>query len=245
MDAAKADLMRALGRLARGLSTLFWCLPLTLVAQVETGRTDWVGFLGGFAFLPALVLSALLWHGLRQLRDFQRQERIWQQAVDRAEFLAIVSAGLSPFLFWWHRFPLVPLYVVCLDFLAVAGLLFLMQINRVLARLSAMLPDEMLRLETRTFTKLNNWMLLAVLAGFAADRVLRGVTGVPGLLAGGIHFALGVTGAAGHAGGFHIALEETAVWLALFFALMPVAMTLALLWKIKEAIFTSLIETER
>jgi len=35
------------------------------------------------------------------------------------------------------------------------------------------------------------------------------------------------------------------VWLALFFALMPVAMTLALLWKIKEAIFTSLIETER
>ncbi len=85
MDAAKADLMRALGRLARGLSTLFWCLPLTLVAQVETARTDWVDFLGGFAFLPALVLSALLWHGLRQMRDFQRQERIWQQALHRAE----------------------------------------------------------------------------------------------------------------------------------------------------------------
>ncbi|MGA2174597.1 MAG: hypothetical protein ABSH38_06405 [Verrucomicrobiota bacterium] len=228
MDAAKADLMRALGRLARGLSTLFWCLPLTLVAQVETGRTDWVGFLGAFAFVPALVLSGLLWHGLRQLRDFQRQERVWQQALDRAEFLAIVNAGLSPFLFWWHRFPLVPLYIVCVDFLAVAGLLFLMQLNRVLLRLSAMLPDEMLRLETRTFTGLNIWMLLAVLAGFSAERILRGVLGAPRLL-----------------GAFPWGLQEAAVWLALFFALMPVAMTLALLWKIKEAIFTSLIETER
>jgi hypothetical protein len=228
MDDAKAELMRALGRLARGLSTLFWCLPLALVAQVETGRTDWAGFLGALAFLPALLLTATLWHGLRQLRDFQKQERIWQQALDRAEFLAIVNTGLSPFLFWWHRFPLVPFYIVCVDFLAVAGLLFLLQMNRVLLRLSAMLPDEMLRQETRTFTGLNTWMLLLVLAGFGADRVLRGVPDAVSWL-----------------DRVPIALHETALWLALFFALMPVGMTLALLWKIKEAIFTSLFETER
>jgi hypothetical protein len=228
MDAAKADLMRALGRLARGLSTLFWCLPPALVAQMETARTDWAGFLGPMAFLPTLFLTAMLWHGLRQLRDFQKQERIWQQAVDRAEFLAIVNTGLSPFVFWWHRFPMVPFYVVCVDFLAVFGLLFLLQTNRVLLRLSAMLPNEMLRQEARTFTEINTWMLLIVLAGFSLDRILRAAPGPARFLD---HFPF--------------AVQETAVWLALFFALMPLAMTLALLWKIKEAIFTSLFETER
>jgi hypothetical protein len=175
-----------------------------------------------------LLFTATLWHGLRQLRDFQKQERIWQQALDWAEFLAIVNTGLSPFLFWWHRFPLVPFYIVCVDFLAVSGLLFLMQMNRVLLRLSAMLPDEMLRQETRTFTGLNIWMLLIVLAGFGVDRVLRGVPDAVRWL-DLVPFAL----------------HEAALWLALFFALMPVGMTLALLWKIKEAIFTSLFETER
>jgi hypothetical protein len=33
--------------------------------------------------------------------------------------------------------------------------------------------------------------------------------------------------------------------LVLFLTLMPIAMTLALLWKIKEAIFTSFFEIER
>jgi hypothetical protein len=228
MDVAKADLTRALGRLARGLSTLFWCLPLALMAQVETGRRDWAGFFGPLAFLPALALTAMLWHGLRQLRDFQKQERVWQQSLDRVEFLAIVNTGLSPFLFWWHRFPQIPFYIVCLDFLVVSGLLFLMQINRVLLRLSAMLPDEMLRQETRTFTALNVCMLLAVLAGFCVDRL-----------------AQGAPGAAQFVRNLPWALQEAGVWLALFFALMPVGMTLALVWKIKEAIFRSLFETGR
>lgn len=228
MDVAKADLTRALGRLARGLSTLFWCLPLALVAQMETARTDWAGFLGPFAFLPALALTAMLWHGLRRLRGFQKQERVWQQAVDRGELLAIVNTGLAPFVFWWHRFPLVPFYVVCVDLLAVAGLLFLMQLNRVLLRLSAMLPDEMLRHEARTFTEINIWMLLIVLSGLGLDwlfRFLRGPARLPSHVP--------------------VVVEQVAVWLALFFALMPVAMTLALLWKTKEAIFASLFDTER
>jgi hypothetical protein len=226
MDAAKADLMRALGRLARGMSTLFWCLPLTLVAQVATARTDWVGFLGAFAFVPALVFSGMVWNGLRKMRDFQKQERIWQQALDGAELLAIVNTGLTPFLFWWHRFPMVHFYAVCVDLLAASGILLLIQINRVLLRLSAILPDETLRVETRTFAGLNTWMLLIVLAGFGVDRIFHSLPTVPLLI-----------------GSFHWVLREAAVWVALFFGLMPVAMTLALVWKIKEAIFTSLFDT--
>src|SRR5580658_10131426 len=127
MDSTKAELMRALGRLARGLAMLFWGIPLALAADVETARTDWLRALGAWSFAPALVLSGLLWFGLRHLRDFQRQERVWQQALHRAEFFAVVNTGLAPFLFWWHRFPLVPFYFVCVHFLAVCGFLFLIQ----------------------------------------------------------------------------------------------------------------------
>jgi len=228
MDAAKADLMRDLGRLARGLSALFWGLPLTLVANVETARTDRLDFLGAAAFAPAMMLNALLWHGLRQLRRFQKQERIWQQALHRAEVFAIINIGLAPYLFWWHRFPTVPINVVCVELLAASGLLFLVRLNQVLHRLSAMLPDEMLRAETKTYTHCNIWMLLAVLAGLC------------------LYIAFGHLQMPDVAwGNFHLRPRERGLWLALFLTLMPVAMTMALLWKIKEAIFTGLFAVER
>jgi hypothetical protein len=228
MDAAKADLMRALGRLVRGLSTLFWGIPLALAADVQTARTDWLDALGALSFVPAFVLSGWLWYGLRQMRNFQRQERVWQLALHRAEIFAIVNTGLAPFLYWWHRFPMEPLYFACVNFLAVTGFLFLICVNQVLRRLAAMLPDEMLRVETRTFTIVNTWLLSAALGILALYLVLTDFKGVPRAIAG-------------HG------LDPAAIgeWLVLFLTLMPVAVTLALLWKLKEAIFTSFFEMER
>lgn len=228
MDAAKADLMRALGRLVRGLSTLFWIIPLTLAADVETARTNWLDALGALSFGPALVFSGLLWYGLYQMRDFQRQERIWQVALHRAGIFATINIGLAPFVFWWHRFPTVQFYFICVNLLAVSGFLFLIQVNQVLRRLSAMLPDEMLRAETRTFAAMNTWMLVVAL-GFLAVEVL-----FP-------HFQ----GAPHRLGHHYIILQAIGDWLSLFLTLMPVAVTLALLWKLKEAILTSFFEMER
>jgi hypothetical protein len=228
MDAAKADLMRDLGRLVRGLSELFWALPLTLVVNVETARTERLDFLGAAAFAPAVILNAVLWHGLRQLRGFQKQERIWQQALNRAEVFAIINIGLAPFLFWWRRFPAVPFYVACVEFLAASGLLFLMHLNQVLHRLSAMLPDEMLRAETRTYANWSIWMFLTALAGLCVY-VAFGPFRLPDIAWGN----------------FHLHPREGGLWVALFVMLMPVAITMALLWKIKEAIFTGLFTAER
>jgi hypothetical protein len=228
MDAAKADLMRALGRLVRGLSTLFWTIPLTLAADVETARTNLLDALGALSFTPALAFSGLLWYGLYQMRDFQRQERVWQLALHRAGIFATINIGLAPFAFWWHRFPTVQFYFVCVNLLAVSGFIFLLQVNQVLRRLAAMLPDEMLRLETRTFVKMNTWML-AVAFVFLAMEV----------------FSANFLGQARHLGHHHIILQAVGDWLALFLTLMPVAVTLALLWKLKEAILTSFFEIER
>jgi hypothetical protein len=228
MDAAKADLMRALGRLVRGLSTLFWGIPLALAADVQTARTDWLDALGALSFAPAFLLSGWLWYGLRQMRDFQRQERVWHHALHRAEIFAIVNTGLAPFLFWWHRFPLVPFYFICVNLLAVSGFFFLIYINQVLRRLAAMLPDEMLRVETRTFTAINTWLLSAALGSLSAYLALTDFRGAPRLI-----------------GRHGLDMPMIGQWLILFLTLMPVAVTLALLWKIKEAIFTSFFEMER
>jgi hypothetical protein len=228
MDAAKADLMRALGRLVRGLSTLFWGIPLALAADVQTARTDWLESLGALSFAPALVLNGLLWWGLRQLRDFQRQERVWRHALDRADVFAIINTGLAPFLFWWHRRPFEPLNFVCVNCLAVSGYLFLIHLNQVLRRLAAMLPDEVLRMETRTFAAMNTWMLTAALGSLATYLALTDFQGAPRPI-----------------GRHYFDLPAFGEWLVLFLTLMPIAVTLALLWKIKEAIFTSFFEIER
>jgi hypothetical protein len=75
---------------------------------------------------------------------------------------------------------------------------------------------------------MNTWMLSAALGGLSLYFVLTDFRGAPRLL--GRHF---------------VDLESVGEWLVLFLTLMPTAVTLALLWKIKEAIFTSFFEIER
>src|SRR4051812_45970370 len=76
----KAQVLRSLGKLVRGLSALFWSLPFMLIIYVQTARTEWLQGFRAWAMLPAIAVSALLWWSLMQLRQFQPQERIWRQA---------------------------------------------------------------------------------------------------------------------------------------------------------------------
>ena len=56
-----------------------------------------------------------------------------------------------------------PFFTLVVVLLALSGLLFLFNLNLVLARLGDMLPDETLRQETRQFTAINRGLLVAVL----------------------------------------------------------------------------------
>jgi hypothetical protein len=115
--------------------------------------------------------------------------------------------------------------------------MFLVLFNPMLVRLTSMLPDETLRLETRLFAGMNCYVLIGVLvillAYFTAVRIdpglpdrflgwLLSVSPLPHQM----NTLLSFVGRAGH-------------WLVLFIVLFPLAMTMALIWKIKEVILTS------
>src|SRR5438552_7110195 len=95
--APKAELMSSLGRLVRGLSALFWGLPLSMVVCVKTAVSEWLRPTGIF---PPILSASLLLFGIFQLGHFQKQERVWRRALERAQFLAVVNTGLSPFIYW-------------------------------------------------------------------------------------------------------------------------------------------------
>jgi hypothetical protein len=221
----QAELMQALGRLVRGLSALFWGLPLALVTAVQTARTDWFRQLG---VVPPLAGMALLFYGLLQLAHFQKQERVWRNALELATALALINMGLSPFLFLWNKLPAVPFFSQMLGVLALSGLLFLLNLNRVLQRLTAMLPDESLRQETKLFTTMNIYLLLLTLVLVVAYFVLAQIHSLPRVLI----LALSL-------------VNEGSVWLLILLVLLPVAMTMALLWKIKEVILESVFTGDR
>src|SRR5688572_18448066 len=222
--APKAELLRSLGRLVRGLSALFWGLPLALVISVYVGTNEWVRPTHMFA---PVVLMGLLFYGLSLLSDFQKQERIWRDSLERAKFLALINVGLSPFLYWNNRFPYEQFYTAAVLFLMLTGLLFLFNLNHVMQRLAAMLPDETLRAETRVFGNLNISILTSILVLSAAFFLLRQLEQVPQFIA---HFLL--------------ILSILRLWLFVFLILLPIAMTMTLIWKIKEVIFASVFSTE-
>jgi len=223
--APNAELLRSLGRLARGLSALFWGLPALLIVSVHTARSDW---LAPLAIVPVLALNGLLLIGLWQMGAFQKQERPWRAALDRAKLLGLVNLGLSPFLYWWNHVPSQPFFGFAVFLLTLSGVLFLFNLNLVLVRLGAMLPDETLRHETKQFTGFNRGLLLALLLLAAFYAALAQLPNLP--------VAFREVG---------LRLERSSQWVVLFLVLLPLAMTMALIWKTKEVILDSVFGHER
>ena len=212
-------LLRSLGKLARGLSCLFWGLPAALLVCANAVRGDIMPVSG---LAPVAASLGVLCFGLWLMGDFQKQERPWRAALDRATFTALVNLGLSPFLFWWSRVPGETFFLCGVGTLAVSGLVFLFNLNLVLARLGAMLPDETLRQETKLFTGVNRVLLVTLVAVAAGAALLFNFREIP--------LPLGAT---------IVVLNRAAQVALLLLLLLPLAMTMALIWKTKEVILES------
>jgi hypothetical protein len=193
-------------------------LPAALIVCAETARLN---FIQPFEIVPSLAVNALLLYGLWLMGSFQRQERPWRNALDRAKLLGLVNFGLCPFLFWFNRMPAQDYFRDAIFVLVLSAMLFLFNLNVVLKQLGAMLPDETLRHDVNLFTALNRWMLTAwmlfVTAAILVPQLLPGVLNLEVLL--------------------WLVRAEAAV--LLFLGLAPLAITMALIWKTKEVIFDS------
>jgi hypothetical protein len=159
---------------------------------------------------------------LLQLDAFQKQERPWRSALDRGKIFALINFGLSPFVFWWNQQPELLFFNISIGVLALSAWFFLLSLNTVLVRLGAMLPDETLRHETRQFTSLNRVLLLALLLVLILREVVARIPHLPDQL-----------------GPVLVLWERGSSLLLLLLGLLPLAMTMALLWKTKEVILDS------
>jgi len=108
--------------------------------------------------------------------------------------------------------------------MSMAALLFLGSLNVVLQRLGAMLPDEALRHEVKQFTLVNLNLLavtiflaIVLLALHYLDRYEVPVW---------VHVAGQIA-------------SQGSLWVLLILVLLPLAMTMALVWKTKEVILDS------
>jgi hypothetical protein len=221
------ELLRSLGRLVRGLSALFWGLPIALIACFHTAmaKSEPMKFYG---VLPPLAATGLLAYGVWQLGDFQRQERVWRSALDRARIFSLINLGLSPFLYWWNKVPSNAFFTITVLVLGCSAVIFLGSLNLVLQRLGAMLPDEALRLETKQFTRLNLNLLFGTFMLVLLYIGLGRLQTVP--------LWLGVTLSV---------VERGSLWFLIILVLLPLAMTMALLWKTKQVIFDNVFGAER
>jgi hypothetical protein len=216
---AQSEVIPALARVVRGLSALFWGLPLVVLLDTKTALNDsWQSW----GFFPVLFAAGLLLFGLFELRQFQPHERIWISALERAQVVGLILLALAPVTFWWNRMPAEPFFLGGILLLLVAGLTFLLALNQVMLRLAAMLPDETLRSETRFFVRWNRFFL-----------------GLLGLLLGAYFALLRTPVLPDFLVPVVMVFEWVKTWLILILALLPVSLTMTLLWKTKEVIVVS------
>lgn len=230
-------LMPSLARVVRGLSAVFWGLPLLALTAARTALGEgprlisggWGGALGPWgrvvadtlsATLLALAAGGLVWFGLRQLLRFQPQEVIWIGAVHRALLGTTAVLGLLPFAHWWSRYPNQVLFDRGVALLFAAGIVLGLALNHLLVRLAAMLPDPILRQDAHLLSRFNQTLLLGLLAFAAVDWWLpRWLPLLPARWLPPI-----------------LLVHELRSTLILLGVLIPLALTMTLLWKAKETI---------
>lgn len=210
----------ALGSLIQGLSLLCWALPLAVVICVQTARTDW---LRPWGLWPVVLTTGLVWGAVHRLAQIE-SAHAGLPTLEKIRLLALIAWGSSPFLYWHGRIPHHPWFETMVLVAAVAGLLLLLQFNRWLRDLAPFLTDAGLQREMAVLVPWNRAWLRAGLALLLLAEVLSRF--------GFSHpVALRIS----------VLLDRHSFLFWVVFLLAPLAMTLALLWKTKDAAWNALL----
>ena len=234
------DLMPSLRQLVRGLEILVWALPFSLlVCMQEIMGSEWESW----GALPLLLSMALLWYGTSRMKCFQPQEGVWQSAVRMSEVLAIIMVGLVPFLHWQQTIPdqAAAFYspeqkhvVYSVIIFCAASVMFLLNLNHLLNRLVAMLPDPIQRADIRFFVIVNFVLFLPLMLSMCLSQLSLPLYN---------WFAQNHPQLAQRIGSV-LGLENFLHLVTLWIATLIVATSMAMLWKTKEAILNSVFSLE-
>lgn len=203
---------------------MFWGLPLAVLICAQTSLNM---ILRPFGVLPAAAATGLLLYGIVQLERYQRHRADWMRTLGYAKLFGLICVGLSPYVFLWGRLPWVEFYNNMMGLLGLAGLLFLLSLNRALRCLNTLMPDDGLREETHLFTAINLGLIVGVICLTLLFWTLQFFFNLPRL------FVLRID-----------LLAEGRRFLMLFLVLLPLAMTMTLLWKIKEGALEGVFELQ-
>jgi len=232
--------MSSLRQLVRGLEILVWALPFSLlVCMQEIMGSEWESW----GALPLLLAMALLWYGTSRMKCFQPQEGVWQGSVRMTEVLAIIMFGLVPFLHWQQTIPdqAAAFYspeqkhvVYSVIIFCAASVMFLLNLNHLLNRLVAMLPDPILRADIRFFVIVNFVLFLPLMLSMCLSQLSLPLYN---------WFAQNHPQLAQRIGSV-LGLENFLHLVTLWIATLIVATSMAMLWKTKEAILNSVFSLE-
>lgn len=226
------NLMPSLRQLVRGLELLFWALPLALLVSVqEIMAPAWESW----GVMPLILSMGMLWFGVSRLRQFQPKEQIWQSAVRITEVLALLMAGLVPFLHWIQALPELSAsgysagqkhIIYSTIIFCTASIMFLLNLNHLLTRLGAILPDPILRADIKLFVMLNFILFFPMLAAMWCCRLSNELYSLLYYKAPGLAESFGNA----------VGLEELLRGVVLWIAILIIATTMTMIWKAKEAV---------
>ena len=234
------DLMPSLRQLVRGLELLFWALPFVLLVCVqEILAPEWESW----GVMPLFLSTVILWFGASRLRYFQPQEKVWQSSVKVTEILALLKAGLAPFLHWIQVLPELPTsgysagqkhIVYSTIIFCTASIMFLLNLNHVLTRLGTMLPDPILRADIKLFVTLNFILFFPLLVAMWCCRLSSG------LFVALQQQAPSMAENIGSAVSLEHLLRASVIWITI----LIIATTMAMMWKAKESVLNGVFSLE-
>jgi hypothetical protein len=155
------------------------------------------------------------------LGEFKKSEKSWEELLDRAKFFGIINLSLSPFIYWRLKVPEISAFSVAVWLFFVSNAFFLIIINRIIQQLTKMLPENTLREDAKTYGDLNQYMLIVLLIILILGYAGNGFKGLSRPVAD-----------------FLFLISSYYQWILTFVIVVPLAITMALLWKTKEVILT-------
>ncbi len=222
-----ADLVR----LTQGLYFIFWGLLVTVLVAAQTVVLLWVRAFSE-VFLAGGVVATLMgtWR-LQQARLHALPDEStgpqWRNRVGRLRGVATLLAYFCVLFYMWRGVPdNFYLQLNAAAFVA-TGIVYLMMLNRTITTLAAFVGRKQMALEARLFTAANIVLLFLPFAAALAYIVLMAVLRQTSLLEE-----------------FRQLLQRISLLVAIV-VLLPVSLTLALVWAAKDTLVQELVSRDQ